>query len=117
MEHRAAAPHAACRTHLACLCPCFAPHRTGLRTWRACPTTLWWTPSALTTSSCCAVPVPVHHSVLCHFAAQDKFEDVAGAPYDMVVDTISGDYEPRSFKLLKKEGYLAAISPDASVEK
>lgn len=38
-----------------------------------------------------------------------RFEDVSPEPYDLVVDTIGGDYELRSIKLVKKSGHFAHI--------
>jgi len=38
-----------------------------------------------------------------------RFEEVSSGPYDVVVDTIGGDYELRSIKLLKPKGHFAHI--------
>eukprot|EP00775_Hariotina_reticulata_P013537 gene13537-13663_t len=40
---------------------------------------------------------------------KEKFEEVSLEPYDVVVDTIGGDYELRSIKLLKPKGHFAHI--------
>ncbi|PNH05219.1 Reticulon-4-interacting protein 1, mitochondrial [Tetrabaena socialis] len=45
---------------------------------------------------------------------KDKFEEVAGAPYDLVLDLVGE--EPRSWPLLKKNGRMAVISWDKMVE-
>jgi NADPH:quinone reductase-like Zn-dependent oxidoreductase len=38
-----------------------------------------------------------------------RFEEASPEPYDLVVDTIGGDYELRSLPLLKRSGHFAHI--------
>ena len=35
---------------------------------------------------------------------KEAFDDVSPGPYDIIVDLVGGDYEPRGMKLLKKRG-------------